>query len=915
MALQHFYSRVPARVSMYNRADGFDTFAHSEGLEREFIERELTVLYENKLSKNDMTRIRKDELPPVYSQCCSKSGRLMQACIRYLPLDYTGERSAYLSHSLIFSEEECQAILCGRETAVFSPENFVKTIADFDITSSDAAPDSSYPAIDYTVAAMDPAASVLVRYDAETVKGFLFAILMTLCGKGKPVYFKFPVPGSELSATALRLINEIMTVIPCHMRASLSFVTYVNDLTQYNNFKLKCIPAEHPEIPLAKGVFFDFHANLVLGLHPNDVSANKPLLNFFYSMLGNREMRNEFLLYVDRAVKAVPALQNMSLKTLTDLVFLFWGISGLFPESVVLPNDAKVYDFLCGYEKYRAALNDEHRVRAYACLTRYPQKHEAIPKNIFSKVTKLYPSENKPAKRVAMNVVLELIHTDIMREKLFVFIRNNYEGEDEDIRQLIVADLCRVFYGGFLQPQILDFFHQRFDTELPSSQNMIVEKLLLSIRTTAIRPKILDFLDVHYDYFSDAHKTSLYDTFFEMLPECDDLSVALVRFLNRHIGKESGESIAALSERLTTTLEADYKKKEHKLLPILVAEHGFCWDTVVKRIFSDWSTRKILPEYLDLLRVKSVKEKTEDIVRVFEITPSVPIQAQNKLVSAFGTLYDGDMAKTDLYTWLTVDVLVAKSLQGETASLARQFREKVTQRGIKRSLYDVFKTRYRKDGIEVIRRYAEMNSAICAFDGYKTIESYVAMLEELRCGDITKAVKHLSSLSEDAKIRSDIAGHITACAINRDAQTTEEVWVLDLFAAYLKTGNFASHELYTRYYEMLKTQALAHQGEKANTAKAMTEASSAAMQTLFDCHARIGRANKALRMVVCSEETELKDCIRDFIRAYGRGAEKWLHTQFAHNEISPEFSSYFISIIADSRPKDTSFWSKLFSKK
>ena len=43
MAYQHFYSRVPARVSMYHKADGFDTFAHSEGLERDFIERPLPL--------------------------------------------------------------------------------------------------------------------------------------------------------------------------------------------------------------------------------------------------------------------------------------------------------------------------------------------------------------------------------------------------------------------------------------------------------------------------------------------------------------------------------------------------------------------------------------------------------------------------------------------------------------------------------------------------------------------------------------------------------------------------------------------------------------------------------------------------------------------------------------------------------
>lgn len=44
MALQHFYSRIPARASMFNKSDSYDTFACSDGLTREFIERELSII-------------------------------------------------------------------------------------------------------------------------------------------------------------------------------------------------------------------------------------------------------------------------------------------------------------------------------------------------------------------------------------------------------------------------------------------------------------------------------------------------------------------------------------------------------------------------------------------------------------------------------------------------------------------------------------------------------------------------------------------------------------------------------------------------------------------------------------------------------------------------------------------------------
>ena len=149
MAYQHFYSRVPARVSMYNRADGFDTFAQSAGLRREFVERELAPVYENKLNKNDVTPIRLGQMPRVYTQCCTRSGSLVQNCITYLPLDYTGERSAYLSHSLVYTEEEKLKILSSREENTLHPGLFVTDISQFPLTSPTASPDAQYPETDY----------------------------------------------------------------------------------------------------------------------------------------------------------------------------------------------------------------------------------------------------------------------------------------------------------------------------------------------------------------------------------------------------------------------------------------------------------------------------------------------------------------------------------------------------------------------------------------------------------------------------------------------------------------------------------------------------------------------------------------------------------------------------------------------
>ncbi len=95
------------------------------------MERELSAVYENKLGKQDAEAVRTGKMPVVYSQCCLRSGQLVQSCVTYLPKDYTGERSAYLCHSLILSDEEKQRIFCSRDNALLNPAMFVSDAGEF----------------------------------------------------------------------------------------------------------------------------------------------------------------------------------------------------------------------------------------------------------------------------------------------------------------------------------------------------------------------------------------------------------------------------------------------------------------------------------------------------------------------------------------------------------------------------------------------------------------------------------------------------------------------------------------------------------------------------------------------------------------------------------------------------------------
>ena len=122
MARQHFYSRVPARVSLYNRCDGFDTFIKSGDLSDELVRGELRVMYDEKLNIHDPVKVRRGEIPTVYSQMKLEIGEVAQTTIKYLPTDFTGERSAYLAHTLVLDAADRAAAFC---TSRLSMSHFI----------------------------------------------------------------------------------------------------------------------------------------------------------------------------------------------------------------------------------------------------------------------------------------------------------------------------------------------------------------------------------------------------------------------------------------------------------------------------------------------------------------------------------------------------------------------------------------------------------------------------------------------------------------------------------------------------------------------------------------------------------------------------------------------------------------------
>ena len=769
MAQQHFYSRVPARASMFLRADGFDTFAKAKELTEEWIERELAPVCSYKPTKNESVAIRNGSLPPAYLYFFTKTERRMvESCISYIPRDYTGERSSYLIHSLILTEEEKSALLTGDARCILSPDNFVTDIAPFRITAANAEPLTEYPDVAYRAADAPPAAPLTEKYPEGVLKRLIFAMLLYAVGKGKPIYITLDVPLCDFSTTALSLMNALFRIFPSSIRAALPFVTYQSDYTKFPAFAIRFLPRDAMTVPTGRGFLFDMTTRLADGISDVLYRDNEALADFFCALTRDEPMREEFLRFYEHALQSDPAFAaEQSLKAVTSIVYLYRKFSGRFADKDILPNSDAVYDLLCRYEKYRVSLSSEDRIAILGCINRYLEAHTPIPKNIFGKITKLYPSEPAETKVAVMDILLDMIHTDIMRDKLFRFIASVYPEEPAEKRDKICDGLIRVFYGGFLQIPILNLLAQHFRDESLKTRNRILDKFILSIRTVAIQDHILGFFRSFFGELNEEQTEKILDMIYEMLPIGDTLAEKLVSFLNQTIPEKSEECRRAVAQKLLDLTLADRRKKVRPVLPLLTREEGFCRDTVVTALLGEWAGNRIFTEFLEHEIRGEIPAQIDRIIRLWQKHPYIGDEVARKLLAQARASIAADR-KATVYTWIEAEATLRDALIKKYSAICDAFcnalqKDAILPRIIDRA-EDTFLPALRADGPEFLLAYAKEHPDFAASAPCGTIADAIAALDAAKDGKPQEAA--LSALLAVGQ-RCEIPSRFFSFAIGR----------------------------------------------------------------------------------------------------------------------------------------------------
>lgn len=913
MAKQHFYSCVPARMSLYNKMDGYDTFSHSEGITREQIEKELALVYDNKPAKDDAVLIRDGALPPVYCQFTNEDDTVIQSTVSFIKSDYTGERSSYMVHSLLLSDKEKAAHLESPDAAAFNPKVFKTDLSDFDLNSPDLRPDVNYPEVKVPARKATDPADIAEKYDTGTLKRIIFSLVSIVCGKTKALYLGMPSEIDTFSADCLEFINGILQIFPYFMRKQMSFVTYVGDVARFSGFKIKCITEDTPALPISKGITIKTGIKEFTGVTDETVAANAVVVDFFYGLLKNGELRKEFIEFCSYATEKNPAFKKANLKTLGDLIFLFRYLSGAFDEKAVIPNDDALYAFVSVYDKNREYIKDEYRARAMDCLKRYPETHTAIPKNVFGKVVGMYPTETEPSRSTVMDVVLELIHTDVMRDKLFGFMKQVYDNESPDIKKTIMLNICSVYYGGFLQEQILEFFKARFENEPEEIRSAILEKLFLTVRTPKVQGMVLGFIDEFYGLLSESEKQKFYEIVYEMLPEGDQLSRALADVIDLHVEEERKGEVA---EHIISAVEADEKRSKPALCKILCTKCGFTESVIAEKVTGEWKSRKIVDTFVSCICAKKLKDTVDTVAEVWSVSPDMPESISGKILEAVKEK-SKQKSKYDLFELIdSVDTLgeLEKRIPA-SAGFVKELREEALLPLVSSALTSVFEVKRYPDGVERLVEIAETHREIKQLPEYENVSQYLLMMEAADKNNALDSFVHSRKITDFTASRgAAVLFERKLKSLDTESLTDEELFLLNMTAYSLKADEIrlidAASVLKDRTVSKLRSEDQKSSAEVIS-AKADEITADCVLKSVLKLYE--SDLPEETRESLLDEDSEFEHYLSSFVQRNQKKGKKFISANVDPGSVPKPYSEA-VSRALSVKPQGGGFLKKLFKK-
>lgn len=337
---QQMYTRE--RKGVFRSTEGFDTVAKSPGLDVAFIKKVLHPFCMYDAPAELVSRSEKDRTlyPESVHLFHSENGETVLGRSIYQPVDFTGLRSAFLTHNYIIPSgrsgeitENFKAWLAASFTDSYDPEIGME-LAELEDVPTRGTSESALGSHTSAKEALER-----LGFEEQLFKQLLFAI-MTASGEGrKKVYISLDVPIEAISRASLSLMQIIFSCLPYEHRRRLGFLSYVKE-PQSRKFIHVQFVEKGSLRPHDRSIEKDFIFDLAAGRF-GQIDADwsrQPYLDFVWSHLEQKEQLQEFFEFADGMLSGMEGERKSALSSYHELAVYYrieQGEESLYEENKV----------------------------------------------------------------------------------------------------------------------------------------------------------------------------------------------------------------------------------------------------------------------------------------------------------------------------------------------------------------------------------------------------------------------------------------------------------------------------------------------------------------------------------------------------------------------------------------------------
>ncbi|MGF7032958.1 hypothetical protein J2T17_003881 [Paenibacillus mucilaginosus] len=261
------------REGVFRTNEGFDTVAKSPGLEAAFIKNSLHPYCVYKAPQELLARgeAEADRYPAAFGVFRAESGELVLGRTLYVPVDFTGQRSAFFTHQFVVPAQRAEDWF--REPArLFHITGFR---GSYDILEGKELPELAD--IEYDAEAGPGGVDELLSrtgFGRESFRQLLHAVMSSPFTRRK-VYIALDGEPAQAAEDAKRLMELVYACLPYAIRRVLGFLTYSQEPEGKADIHVTFVERgslKQPDRQLEKDMLFDMPGGRITGaeLPPED---------------------------------------------------------------------------------------------------------------------------------------------------------------------------------------------------------------------------------------------------------------------------------------------------------------------------------------------------------------------------------------------------------------------------------------------------------------------------------------------------------------------------------------------------------------------------------------------------------------------------------------------------------------------